>query len=149
MVSPSDRDKGLEMALKLVFPAVLDGIRLHHLSQNVKAKYSAHAASFTFKLARAKTRAAFQLIHSELEAHSAGAAPYLAATDYTRWARLACPYPRVGHLTSNIVESFNAVLSKTRLLPPLQMILTIWGYTMTTKFERKHRPQRGPLANTH
>lgn len=80
MVFPSDRDKGLEMA-----PAAFHEMYVHHLSQNVKPKYSAHAASFTFKLARAKTRAAFELIYAELEAHSPVAARYLAATDYTRW----------------------------------------------------------------
>ena len=115
----SDRGKGLEMALNSEFPAAFHGMCVHHLSQNVKARYSAHAASFTFKLARAKTRTAFELINAELEASSAGAARYLNATDHSRWARFAFPYPCFGHLTSNIAESLNAILSDTRRLPPI------------------------------
>lgn len=83
MVALSDRDSGLETALASEFPAAFHGTCVQHLSENVKSRFDRIAASYTFKLAKAKTRADFERLRLELSAQSAGVATYLAATDLT------------------------------------------------------------------
>lgn len=91
MVFSFNRDKVLEVALESVFPANFYGMCVYHLSQNVKAKYGAHAASFHLQASSSKDDGKAELIHSELEGHTAGAARSLAATDLHSLDKVCLP----------------------------------------------------------
>ena len=149
MVFISDADKGLKAAVEAEFPASYHGMCVWHLSENVRTRFGAQAASFTFRLAKAKTEDAWLAVKEELRAVPNGpkAIEYLEKTEESRWVRCLFPYPRFGHTTSNIAESLNSVLRTIRGLPLLKMIDKIWLYIMTTRYKRKLSKHRGFLPN--
>ena len=144
----SDREKGIFEGLNTAFPNSYQAMCCQYLADNVQLRYGIIARGQFWKMARARTEPCYKAALNELQALSPTAVEYLSTIDVKRWARYAFPYPRYGHDTSNISESLNSVLRPIRLLPPIHMIDAIWTYIMETRHERRHRPQRGVLANT-
>ena len=65
---------------------------------------------------------------------------YLNAIPHKAWATYAFPYPRFGHLTSNLSESINSAWKDLRHFPILKMVDTIWSTMMKTIYKRYHEP---------
>jgi hypothetical protein len=141
----SDRDKGISEGVLTAFPNAYASHCCQHIADNIQSKYGLTAQNQFWKVARARTEKLYLEALAEL---LPTAATYLATIPAKRWARHAFPYPRYGHDTSNISESLNSVFRPIRCMPPIRMIDGIWTYVMETIHERRHRPQRGQLANT-
>jgi hypothetical protein len=80
----------------------------------------------------------------EIRKKSLVAAAYISNIPPESYADFAFPYPRFGHVTSNIVESLNGAWKTLRHLPPLRMLVTIWSTVMETFCERRDRLQKDP-----
>ena len=96
----SDADKGLKTALEEEFPSAYHSMCMKHLSGNVSRRFGAQAASFVFRLAKARTGAAYSAIEEELRVlpNGPGAIAYLGTHDVARWARCRLPHERFGGL---------------------------------------------------
>ena len=80
-----------------------------------------------------------------MEKESALAFEYLNAIPHKTWATYAFPYPRFGHLTSNLSESINSAWKDLRHFPILKMVDTIWSTMMKTIYKRYHEPQKNNI----
>ena len=83
---------------------------------------------------------------AELRAINAEAANYLENIDSKLWATAFYAGPYCGHKTSNVVESTNKVFKQDRELSILDLLKTIWNYTMDKRFKR-HQKSIGFLNN--
>lgn len=85
-----DADKGLKSALETPFSGGYHAICVWHLAENVRVKHGgAQAAGFVFRLAKAKTVAAYLSTKEELLAGFgySQAIDYLDKRDKDQWVR--------------------------------------------------------------
>jgi hypothetical protein len=68
----------------------------------------------------------------EIRSISLAGYTYINNIPHDTWASYAFPYPRFGHITSNIVESLNAKFKEIRDLPVLQLQLALWSDCLQT-----------------
>ena len=68
----------------------------------------------------------------EIKSISLNAYKYINNILHNTWASYAFPYPRFGHITSNIVESLNAKFKEIRDLSVLQIQLALWSDCLQT-----------------
>jgi hypothetical protein len=68
----------------------------------------------------------------EIKSISLSGYKYINDIPHDTWASYAFPYPRFGHITSNIVESLNAKFKEIRDLPVLQIQLAFWSNYLQT-----------------
>jgi transposase-like protein len=73
----SDRDKGLDPAIKQRFPHVKQSFCCQHLCDNIVAAYGVKCKALFWPIARAKTKQAFESALAELRACNTLAADYL------------------------------------------------------------------------
>jgi hypothetical protein len=79
----------------------------------------------------ARTKAAFTEAMARIKRRTL-AISYVSNIPPESYADFAFPYPRFGHITSNIVESLNGAWKTLRRLPLLWMLVTIWSTVMET-----------------
>jgi len=132
----SDRDKGLQEAEKALGPLVVVAWCCHHLKNNFTEKFGRGLAPAFWKVARAKTRVAFDSAMEELRQVKPEAATYLEAQEPEKWAEALFRGRRYAHDTSNIVESLNKTLCYDRELPILELLDSLWHRVMAMRGER-------------
>ena len=125
----SDRHVNIFSALAEVFPGVHHGYCCHHLHYNMRSKYKKNAkvAWMYWKAAKAYTEFEFQQVMKSLSRVHLEAAAYLCEVGFDRWARAYFPGHRYNVMTTNIAESFNALVKHARGLPITMLIEFIRG----------------------
>ena len=108
----------------------------HHLKGNFTEKFGRALAPAFWKVARAKTRAAYDAALVELREVKPEAAAYLEAADPESWAEALFRGRRYGHDTSNVAESLNQVLRFDRELPIMELLDSIWHRVMEKRADR-------------
>jgi hypothetical protein len=126
----SDRDKGLKEAEHLLGPLVKRAYCCHHLKGNFTDKFGRALAPLFWRIARARSKAAYDVAFEELYNIKPEAAAYLAAAEPKTWATAFFDGSRYGHDTSNVVESLNMVLRLDRELPITELCDSIWHLVM-------------------
>ena len=106
----SDRCKGIDTAVAEFMPRSSHALCAFHISQNVAQRYGRHAASHVWRIANASTPEEYESSLAAVARVSLAAANYLEDIPREHWVRAFFPMPRLGHVTSNMVESLNAWL---------------------------------------
>ena len=134
----SDRDKGLIKASEILSPVVLRAYCCQHLKENFTKDYGKGMESIFWAIARARLPADFEREMGELKAKKPAAEDYLRKIDPVLWTAVFFPQNpgRVGHDTSNIVESVNKTLKIDHQLSILELLNTIWHSQMALRFSR-------------
>ena len=125
LVFVTDRHKGIENALKVVYPNNYHGLCMYHISQNLKAKKFAHNDVILppfYLAAKAYLPNKFDHYMAEIEIISTRAFEYLQEIDGERWARSMFPVTRYNILTTNIAECMNAILKDAREMPIIPLL---------------------------
>ncbi|KAK1266737.1 hypothetical protein QJS04_geneDACA014618 [Acorus gramineus] len=123
----SDKDKGLEAAIPLMFPSAEHKTCVRHLYQNFKKKYPGELFErLIWNCANSYNTPSFQWHLREIKSASSNAATYLEGLTAQAWSRSQfTPNARIGYVTNNISKSFNAWINKTRQMPIVEMVETI------------------------
>ena len=128
LVFVTDRHKGIENALKVVYPNNHHGLCMYHISQNLKAKKFAHNDSLLppfYLAAKAYLPNKFDHYMDKLERVSIRVVHYLQKIDGERWARSKFPVSRYNILTTNIAKCMNAIIKDAREMPIIPLLDTI------------------------
>ncbi|KAK1316217.1 hypothetical protein QJS10_CPA05g01999 [Acorus calamus] len=123
----SDKDKGLEAGVHVVFPGVEHRTCVRHLYANFKKKYPGELYErLVWKCANSYQRGSFEWHLREIRGASSAAGAYLEALNSQVWSRSQFgPVAKCGYVTNNISESFNAWINKARQMPIVDMVETI------------------------
>ncbi|XP_022855966.1 uncharacterized protein LOC111377139 [Olea europaea var. sylvestris] len=116
----SDRHNNIRNAIEFVYPEAMHGICSYHLQKNLKSHYakSGHNVTHAFNSAvRAYTVDEFEYQMQQLDSINEYIGGYLLDVGYEKWSRLHMPTNRYSTLTSNIVESVNAVTNAATNYP--------------------------------
>lgn len=125
----SDRQKGLIGAAKEVCPDIPHMYCFRHVTENFNRKFkSLELKTKAWAMAKSTTAQRFQATAQELIAMKREAHEWLSVIGFEKWSLLHSLVPRFGVLTSNHVESMNAVLKDCRHLPVLNCLLHIEEY---------------------
>ena len=118
MVFVSDRHKGIENALKVVYPNYYHGLCMYHISQNIKAKkfgQENQILSAFYLAAKKYLPSIFEYYMTELEIINIRVVEYLSEIEVERWARCKFSVTRYNIMTTNIVECMNEMQEKYHL----------------------------------
>lgn len=148
----SDQDKGLQSAENILGPGIFCAHCCFHLCENFNAQFGTHLMETYFsKIANAKTAEQYETDIGLLQVDKPAAAAYLEAIDCELWVTTFFKGHCYGHITSNIVESFNWTLRLDRELSVLHLLNKIWYSQMMVQFNRLQEasnPRNGQLCIT-
>ena len=136
LVFISDREKGIDISTKEVFPRAAHSNCVYHISKNVKVKYKTSLKGLLFKAANALDKKTFNDTISEMKTVQMAAGLYVAGIEPKKWARAYFPARRLGHVTSNIAESMNWWLNDARFQNPVGLFST-YIEQLNMLFERR------------
>ncbi|KAL5537914.1 hypothetical protein UlMin_043714 [Ulmus minor] len=120
LVIVSDRHRSIRSAVEEAFPRAFHGICIYHLLNNLKTKFKSKNKELEqhyIVAAKAYNLQEFHVLFYTLCSAVPGAKEYLESVGLDRWTRSHAPCRRYNIMTTNISESFNAVLVKVRELP--------------------------------
>jgi hypothetical protein len=113
---------------------------MRHLSENFRKEFkSPSLVSLLWRAAYAQTETEFEQVIFEIESISVEAAQWVLRCSPSLWASFCFEGKRYGHLTSNIVESFNSWTLEARGLPILNLREKIRQQLMVWFTERRRR----------
>jgi hypothetical protein len=135
----SDRQKGLIEAVRTQFPEASHGFCVRHLSENFRKEFKSPSLVSLWRAAYAQTETEFEQVIFEIESISVEAAQWVLRCSPSLWASFCFEGKRYGHLTSNIVESFNSWTLEARGLPILNLREKIRQQLMVWFTERRRR----------
>ena len=118
LVVLSDREKGIDAALKKAFPRSNHSC-VFHIQKNIKTTFKTALNGLLFKAAKAQTKGAFDEAVAETMQLNPAAGDYVKRIRPEKWARSLFPARRFGHVTSNMAESTNQWLDEARFLDPV------------------------------
>ncbi|KAK1268757.1 hypothetical protein QJS04_geneDACA013777 [Acorus gramineus] len=144
LVFMSDRGKGLDDAVKIVFPQAEHRACMRHLYKNFKRKYP---GEFLERLVWSAARAYTPQWHAEfmrqIEVVSKEALNYLLAEKDHCWSRaMFGETARCHYLTNNMSESFNAFVGDARFKPIIYCIDAIRQKLMKIMHNRRIKAQQ-------
>ena len=117
----SDREKGINKAVKKFLPSAHHSYCVFHIQKNVKTKFKTCLNGLLFKAAKAANEADFLAAIDEMKSIHGTAAEYVERIKPHKWARSHFPVRRFGHVTSNMVESMNHWLDDARHQDPVRL----------------------------
>ncbi|XP_022883345.1 uncharacterized protein LOC111400140 [Olea europaea var. sylvestris] len=147
----SDRHNSIKNAIEKVYPGTCYGICSYHLLQNLKSRYGKLGKNITqtFNSAvRAYTLSEYDYNIQQLDTINGKIKSYLDGVGPAKWSRFHMPTNRYSTMTSNIVESVNAVTKSAKNYPivarinqamfsascaKLTFVVDIEGHTCTYK----------------
>ena len=135
----SDRHPGITLACKDVFPRAFHGYCCRHLMLNTKM-HSDTLKCLYWKTCKAYTRDAFEKFMSDIRTVRPLAHKKLVEAGVEKWSRAHCPAQRYNYLTSNSVESINALTKDVRHCPVTTLmewfraLLQSWYYNRRAKY---------------
>ncbi|XP_022847669.1 uncharacterized protein LOC111370215 [Olea europaea var. sylvestris] len=163
----SDRHNSIKNAIKKVYPGTCHGICSYHLLQNLKSRYGKSGKNITqtFNLAvRAYTLSEYEYNMQQLDTINGKIRGYLDSVGPSKWSRFHMPTNRYSTMTSNIVESINAVTESVKnypivaLLESLRQTIQSWFCrhresaqatftTLSSKYEKQMREMSTDMRN--
>ncbi|XP_022848832.1 uncharacterized protein LOC111371157 [Olea europaea var. sylvestris] len=163
----SDRHGSIKKAIEQLHPESCHGICSYHLLQNLKSYYGKSGQNITqaFNSAvRAYTLEEFEYNMQQLDTMNDKIRDYLDEVGPEKWSRIHMSANRYSTMTSNIVESVNAITKAAKnypivfLLESLQQTVQNWFYKhrdeahgtftmLTSKFESVMRRMSSELRN--
>ncbi|KAM3395220.1 hypothetical protein P3S68_004225 [Capsicum galapagoense] len=121
-----------------VYPECQHGICIYHMEKNLRKRYFSDVVLLLFyNAATTYKQTKFYTFMDEIEKFDKVAAEYLKEEEPERWARSFHTNRRYNMLTTNNVESMNAILRKVRQLPILGLIDYIQNKLQSWFYERK------------
>ncbi|KAL5567602.1 hypothetical protein UlMin_024177 [Ulmus minor] len=114
------KHRSIRSAVEEAFPRAFHGICIYHLLNNLKTKFKSKNKELEqhyIAAAKAYNLQEFHVLFYTLCSAVPGAKEYLESVGLDRWTRSHAPCRRYNIMTTNISESFNAVLVKVRELP--------------------------------
>ncbi|CAA7051646.1 unnamed protein product [Microthlaspi erraticum] len=136
----SDMHSSIYAGLYKMYPRLSHGACIVHLQRNVAAKFKLRVLEpMISKAARAYRKSAFHDAFTEIELLSPACAEYLRSIGFHRWIRSHCDGDRYNIMTSNVVESHNAVLKEARELPIVSTLEYIRSTLMVWFTKRRDR----------
>ncbi|KAL5581402.1 hypothetical protein UlMin_013844 [Ulmus minor] len=135
----SDRQKGLVQVVSDLLPNCSHRRCCQHVWKNMLGKFSDNGLRDLFwEAAKATTVAKFTQVMLSIRARNRAAAEWLELIEPKHWSFHAMdPNAKMEHITSNFVESFNAVVGATRYKPPVSLLETIRIKVMDLIYTRK------------
>ncbi|XP_013660420.1 uncharacterized protein LOC106365541 [Brassica napus] len=132
VVFVSDRHSSIYYGLSKVYPNARHCACLLHLKRNIKTYYkSKHLGFLVAKAARAYLLSDFYYIFNKIKNINGSCAEYLEGIGFEHWTRSHFKGNRYDIMTSNIAESWNAVLREAREYPVLPLVEFIRSKLMT------------------
>ncbi|KAL5568441.1 hypothetical protein UlMin_025016 [Ulmus minor] len=125
LVIVSDRHRSIRSAVEEAFPRAFHGICIYHLLNNLKTKFKSKNKELEqhyIPAAKSYNLQEFHVLFYTLCSAVPGAKEYLESVGLDRWTRSHTPCRRYNIMTTNISESFNAVLVKVRELPIIAFV---------------------------
>ena len=136
IVALSDREKGIENALKEIFPRATHGFCVFHIMKKVKKRYHTALDGVLFKAAKASNIHDYQAAIAQIKSLHDAAGRYIEDSDPDKSARALFPVRRFGHVTSNMAESMKKWLGEARYLDPVGLFRSyIWK--LNSLFEKR------------
>ncbi|XP_048622868.1 uncharacterized protein LOC106425904 [Brassica napus] len=137
LVFISDRHSSIYYGIAKVYPAAKHCACILHLKRNIRTYFkNKHLGFLEGKAARAFRLAEFYSSFNEIKTINPSCADYLISIGFEHWARSHFQGNRYNIMTSNVAESWNAVLREARDYPVLSMIEFIRSKLMTWFAER-------------
>ncbi|GKA19849.1 transposase, MuDR, MULE transposase domain protein [Tanacetum coccineum] len=112
----SDRHYAIILACKTVFPNSFHGFCCRHLMMNCGMQSERYKVLY-WKTCKAYTEQEFDKLMSDIQAVRPDAHYKLVEARIEKWSRAKCPVNRYNYMTSNIVESVNALTKEVRKMP--------------------------------
>ena len=132
----SDRDKGLLLACKNVYPNVHHFYCYRHVMENFNSKFKKKELKvIAWRLAKAKTLSEFIEQEDKLRARNETAYNWLKEIGFEKISLLHSPVCRYGMVTSNNVESMNSRFADIRRLPIMELLLSIEKFVLVDMVE--------------
>jgi zinc finger SWIM domain-containing protein 3 len=131
----SDRDKGL-MSADTELEYAKRAYCTQHIAANVQAKFGSEVRRLFVAVTYTRTEAKFNSAMEQLREASENAHVYVSSIDKTLWAAPFMTARRWGQMTSNIVESINAIHKEDRCLSCIDLLDAIWNRCMDVSFTR-------------
>ena len=135
----SDRHHGIILACKTVFPNAFHGYCCRHLMLNTKMQTDTLKCLY-WKTCKAYTTEDFAKLMSDICSVRRQAHKKLVEAGVEKWSRAHCPGQRYNYLTSNSVESINALTKLVRHCPITTLmewyrgLLQSWYYHRRAKY---------------
>ncbi|KAI4301943.1 hypothetical protein L6164_035174 [Bauhinia variegata] len=134
----SDRQKGIVDGVEANFPTAFHGFCMRHLSDSFRKEFNnTILVNLLWEAAHALTVIEFEAKILEIEEISQDAAYWIRRIPPRLWATAYFEGQRFGHLTANIVDTFNNWISEASGLPIIQMMERIRRQLMTWFNERR------------
>ncbi|XP_022883660.1 uncharacterized protein LOC111400478 [Olea europaea var. sylvestris] len=163
----SNHHNSIKNAIEKVYLGTCHGICSNHLLQNLKSRYekSSNNITQTFNsVVHAYTLSEYKYNMQQLDAINGKIRGYLDGVGPTKWSRFHMPTNRCSTMTSNIVESVNAVTKSVKnysivaLLELLQQTIQSWFCrhreivqatftTLSNKYEKQMREMSTDMRN--
>lgn len=114
-----------------------------HLKRNIRTSFkNKHLCYLVGKAARAYRLSEFYTAFNEIKTINPSCADYLIGIGFEHWARSHFPGNQYNIMTSNVAESWNAVLREARELPIMPLLEYIRSKLMTWFAERRNVSKR-------
>ena len=147
LVVLSDREKGIDIALRTLLPDAAHSFCVYHIQKNVKTAFHTTLDGLLFKAAKASSPDGFDEAISEMKALHNRAANYVLNIPKEKWARAFFPCRRFGHVTSNISESMNYWLEDARHFLPVGLF-SVYVRKVNLLFEKRHQEYSSQPMNS-
>nr|CAD1817297.1 unnamed protein product [Ananas comosus var. bracteatus] len=144
LVFSSDRQKGLDEAVQVVYPRVEYKECMRHLYGNFKTKFRGDCyRDNLWAAAKAYTPYVYETSIAKMYEANLMAIEYLRQNHSYLWSRSKFEtIAKCDYLTNNISESFNAWISNDRYRPLIDMLDTIRQKIMLKMEERRNRSRK-------
>ena len=143
----SDREKGIDAAVKSLFPNASHSFCVCHYQKNLKVHFHTTLGGLLFVAARAESEKVFNEAIAEMKRMHEQAWDYVAKIEKEKWARAFFTGHRFGHVTSNISDSMNWWLERARYLEPVGLF-SVYIRKLNWLFERRRRIYDSMPSNT-
>ncbi|GJT51679.1 transposase, MuDR, MULE transposase domain protein [Tanacetum coccineum] len=147
----SDRHYAITLACNTVFPNSFHGYCCRHLMMNCGMQ-SDKFKELYWKTCKAYTPEDFEKLMSDIHALRPDAHQKLVDVGIEKWSRAKCPANRYNYMTSNSVESINALTKDVRKIPITSLmdwfrdLLQKWYYERRQKYEDAPDDELTPWA---
>ncbi|GJZ27002.1 transposase, MuDR, MULE transposase domain protein [Tanacetum coccineum] len=135
-----DRHYAITLACNTVFPNSFHGYCCRHLMMNYDMK-SDKFKELYWKTCKAYTLEDFEKLMSDIQGVRPNAHQKLVDAGVEKWSRAKCPANRYNYMTTNSVESVNALTKDVRKIPITSLmewfreLLQNWYYEHRQKYE--------------
>lgn len=140
----SDRDKGLRVAQRAIYPLAIPAICAKHLERNINAKFKSTFNVCVWLFAIATTKLQFDEAMLLIKSESEEAYICLVNSEPSTWATAHFPLPRFGIYTGYSAESSNSMFKELRngsylniMIGPLKGLIRSTDNVLDLKILRK------------